>query len=907
MGEGVGGSGVPGEVDVVARCRAVVDAMAAGAPEPMSVAAFAADLATLPAGHPERGALAATMIVLLTNGGGHPRLSVLGELGPLLDMVRTAPAHLLAWPEARDSARAFQLVHEAQEQVIPVPAATAELDELAARHPGVTPTSAAIRTAQMSARLVTAGKRGDESTQRELVATFERLADHLGDVPRSGTLRDMGKAMQELFEAQRTQDWGAVVAVMDRMRDGAAAMGLDPATFTLPPGAKAMLDMSSDEPPTHTELTTDEVVAQYAVPGSGAAGKLTASYVLMGGGGGTDLDRIDRAIELTRQAASEPGPMQLIARSGIALNLYRKAEVLGTTEGLDEARAVLEDLVDDLRGLGGSAHPMWTDVHHQLALVKRRSGDEHGSGADELSGLFRFAHRALLESDPAVARDGLREAAHMGMELARARVRFADYAGAMDALDIGRGLMLFAEVEVLDLGAKLRAVGRADLADRWEAAGARVPGLRAEAIEVLVNAAGGIDGLLKRPSQADVRAALTTVDADALVYLVPAQEQQPGMALVVPREGPMAHLPLTFLSLHAEAGVERYLTALSRLSRELKPAAGEPFKDQLDELCEWAWRVAIGPLLERYFARDSARRGRVPRIVLIPMAGLAAIPWHAARNSEGTYAVELAAFSHAVSAREFCANAARPPVRLTSTGLVVGDPHTAGPAKDLPAARLEAYEVHRAFLRAAKYVGRRPNGTVSRSGPGTAEQVRSWLTAEAAHAGTVLHLACHGQFSSDERAAKACLLLAPGGPGESGELGADEIVSLLHSTPDRQVGLVVMAACHTGRSIHGYDEAYSLGTAFLAGGVRTVLSTQWAVPDEATSMLMYLFHHYLRTERVPPWQALRSAQLHMLRPETPVPDTMPAHLRELADGRELVSGGEHTGVVGWAGFVHGGH
>ncbi|MCG8915222.1 CHAT domain-containing protein [Actinokineospora sp. PR83] len=311
--------------------------------------------------------------------------------------------------------------------------------------------------------------------------------------------------------------------------------------------------------------------------------------------------------------------------------------------------------------------------------------------------------------------------------------------------------------------------------------------------------------------------------------------------------------------------------------------------------------MAIGPLLDRYFARGARERGRVPRIVLIPMAELAAIPWQAARNREGTYAVELAAFSQAVSAREFCVNAARPPVRLTSTGLVVGDPHTQGPAQDLPAARLEAFEVHRAFLRSAKYVGRRPNGSVSPSGAGTAEQVRAWLTADGPHAGAVLHLACHGQFTSDEQSAKACLLLAPDAAGTPGELAADEIVRLLHSTPDRRIGLVVMAACHTGRSIHGYDEAYSLGTAFLAGGARTVLSTQWAVPDGATSMLMYLFHHYLRAEKLPPWQALRTAQLHMLHPDTPLPDSLPAHLRELVGDRE------HAGVVGWAGFVHGGH
>jgi hypothetical protein len=376
---------------------------------------------------------------------------------------------------------------------------------------------------------------------------------------------------------------------------------------------------------------------------------------------------------------------------------------------------------------------------------------------------------------------------------------------------------------------------------------------------------------------------------------------------VVPREGPMAYLPLTYLNVRQEAEAEGYLDALSRLSRELSrelaPAVQSTFTDSLDDLCEWAWRVAIGPLLDRYFARNAEQRGRVPRIVLIPMAELADIPWQAARNPKGTYAVELAAFSQAVSAREFCLNAARPPVRLKSTGLVVGDPDTKGNARALPAARLEAFEIHRAFLYSAKYVGRRsdPEGSESPSGPGTAEQVRAWLTADGPQAGAVLHLACHGQFTSDDESAKACLVLTPDADGNPGELRADEIVRLLHSSPNRQIGLVVMAACHTGRSIHGYDEAYSLGTAFLAGGVRTVLSTRWAIPDEATSMLMYLFHHYLRTEKLPPWQALRAAQLCLVRPDTPLPDTMPASLRAFVSDRG------HAGVVGWAGFVHGGH
>ncbi|MET8996643.1 CHAT domain-containing protein [Amycolatopsis sp. NPDC004169] len=892
--------------ETVRRCRAVLDAMAAGAPEPADLARFRTDLGTLPAGDPRRSELAATMITLLTDGGGAPPTKVMADLGPLLDMVDSAPPHLLAWPQAQASARAFQLALDTQERRITAAAAGAELDELAARHGDFRPTLNAIETARKGIKLDIAFQRGDDSSKHGLIDQMGRMLDRIGDVPQAGPLRDIQAAVHELLDAHENSNWDAVPSLLARLRRSSEAAGLDPAGFAMPPEGEAMLKLLSDsESGSDSEseqLTTEEILRRHVRDGSGPAGKITAASILMRGWRETDPKPIELAIELLREAAAEPGPMRDVARHGIAVYLMRRAEVLGTLEGLDEAQEVLEDLIRDLRDdRGGSASPLWSDVHELLGHIKRRVGDQEGAGHVSFEAMYRFAHKALMESDPAIAREGLREAAALGMQIARHRVQVGDLRGALDALDAGRGLMLFAEVEMLDLVPRLRVAGRDDLVLRWEEEGPASPGLRTEAIDVLVNAAGGVDKLLKKSSPADIRAALRTVDADALVYLVPTDQQQPGLALVVPREGQMAYLPLSYLDVKQGAGAGDYLSALSRLSRELSPVAQAPFTDRLDNLCDWAWRVAIGPLLERYFARDAAKRGRVPRIVLVPMAELAAIPWQAARNREGTYALELAAFSLAVSAREFCANAARPPIRLTSTGLVVGDPDTAGSARDLPAARLEAFEIHKAFLRAAKYVGRRPSGTVSPSGPGTAAQVRSWLAADAPHAGAVLHLACHGQFSSEKRAAKASLVLAPDSAGAPGGLGADEIVRLLHSTPNRQIGLVVMAACHTGRSIHGYDEAYSLGTAFLAGGVRTVLSTQWAVPDDATSMLMYLFHHYLRAEKLPPWQALRAAQLCLIRPDTPMPETMPAHLRELAADRE------HTGVVGWAGFVHAGH
>jgi CHAT domain-containing protein len=175
----------------------------------------------------------------------------------------------------------------------------------------------------------------------------------------------------------------------------------------------------------------------------------------------------------------------------------------------------------------------------------------------------------------------------------------------------------------------------------------------------------------------------------------------------------------------------------------------------------------------------------------------------------------------------------------------------------------------------------------------------------------MLHLACHGYFKSGPQAV-AYLLLADDkaddeaddkadgdGNGDEGrgELRVDELVALMAKAPDRAVGLVVLAACNTGRAVYGYDEAYSLGTGFVAGGVRSVLSTLWSVPDIATSWLMYLFHHFLRHDRLPPWQALREAQMWMLDPARKVPPGMP---RELVPGPDA----NPAGVLNWAGFVH---
>lgn len=116
--------------------------------------------------------------------------------------------------------------------------------------------------------------------------------------------------------------------------------------------------------------------------------------------------------------------------------------------------------------------------------------------------------------------------------------------------------------------------------------------------------------------------------------------------------------------------------------------------------------------------------------------------------------------------------------------------------------------------------------------------------------------------------------------------------------PGGGLDLVCLAACWSNVSGRGYDEAYSLATAFLAAGARTVLGSLWPVPDEATSLLMYMAHHYLRRESASPAAALRQAQLWMLNPHRRPPPDMPA---QLANRVRMIRSQD---LAGWAGFTH---
>ncbi|GHD01579.1 hypothetical protein GCM10010313_14260 [Streptomyces violarus] len=571
-----------------------------------------------------------------------------------------------------------------------------------------------------------------------------------------------------------------------------------------------------------------------------------------------------------------------------------------------------------LKLTGGPHHPLWGGTGMTLARAYRLRGDEYTHDARTrrlnydasrrvgLACLRAAAWSSLLQSGTAHAAQTARLAGGQALDVARWCLADGAHADAVRALDAGRGLVLHAATVVTTVPDMLRELGRTELAQEWQAVGsAPEPGeemlmaaraavggpssrLRRRVLEALADSPRQ-HGLLDVPSPGDIGSALRAMGATAVVYLVPGDEDVAGLlgpphgsgaAVIVTADGSTDALELPDLTLDAPPLTTYRATGTPGRDAGGPPEAGtlpEPApspatsRAALEQVCAWAGTAVMEPLLSRL----PRGYGRVPSLVLVPMGDLGVVPWHAARvrgrrRSRG-YACEEVDISYLPSARLLCDVAARPAAGTRRT-LVVGNP-----TRDLHHAGEEAQAVHSVF---------HPEGDLLGPGAATPAAVTDWLRRQQ---GGLLHLACHGVVRQGERHS-AYLALS------GGRLAAEELTE--GATRYRGLDLVVLAACRTNVSGHGYDEAYSLSTAFLVAGARSVIGSLWPVPDEATSLLMYMTHHFMSHEGLPPGAALRSAQSWMLNERREAPPGMPDRLRARVghiDGDDLTA---------WAGFTH---
>lgn len=122
----------------------------------------------------------------------------------------------------------------------------------------------------------------------------------------------------------------------------------------------------------------------------------------------------------------------------------------------------------------------------------------------------------------------------------------------------------------------------------------------------------------------------------------------------------------------------------------------------------------------------------------------------------------------------------------------------------------------------------------------------------------VLHLATHGQFSSK---AEDTFILT-----WDGKLNVTEIENLLGGRNELRTGaieLLVLSACQTAKG----DNRAVLGLAGLAvkSGARATIASLWAVNDKSTADFMTEFYKQLAKSELTKSEALRQAQLSMLK------------------------------------------
>jgi CHAT domain-containing protein len=117
---------------------------------------------------------------------------------------------------------------------------------------------------------------------------------------------------------------------------------------------------------------------------------------------------------------------------------------------------------------------------------------------------------------------------------------------------------------------------------------------------------------------------------------------------------------------------------------------------------------------------------------------------------------------------------------------------------------------------------------------------------------SIVHLATHGQFSSDPR---QTFIVTDAGQ----TIDLSRLRSILQQGPSHSIDLMVLSACETATG----DRRAALGLAGTAirSGAGSTLASMWAVDDRATAKLMQKFYATLtQRERVSKAQALRVAQ-----------------------------------------------
>ena len=221
-------------------------------------------------------------------------------------------------------------------------------------------------------------------------------------------------------------------------------------------------------------------------------------------------------------------------------------------------------------------------------------------------------------------------------------------------------------------------------------------------------------------------------------------------------------------------------------------------------------------------------------LVIVPVGATHYVPFHALRRGGGDekYLIETREIVYSPSAAVWMSLTSKPQ-RKAKTALLIGFAD-----EQIPLVNREIAALKKIFPAAKTLIG---------------DDATFANYTENAPAADILHLACHGQFRS-ENPLFSSLHLA------DGSVTVRDIC-----TQNLNAELVTLSACETGlNKIFAGDEILGLARGFLAAGAKSLVLSLWTVSDEATTELMKNFYTNLqRGERVS--ASLRLAQLDFIK------------------------------------------
>jgi CHAT domain-containing protein len=293
-------------------------------------------------------------------------------------------------------------------------------------------------------------------------------------------------------------------------------------------------------------------------------------------------------------------------------------------------------------------------------------------------------------------------------------------------------------------------------------------------------------------------------------------------------------------------GAEKVRALVSRFRQSLERRESESDSEVWGAAL---YEVLLSPVLSSLHDGES--------LVFVPDGPLRALPFAALRNPyTGRYLIEEHVLAVAPSATLFVEELKRDSARSRVShldALVLGNPSfdrgLYPNLHDLPGSTVEAKAVAAVYGYAAEL----------RLGSGASKRIL--LKNAGKH--TVVHIASHALGNPDFPSLSR-LLLAPSS-GDDGSLFASEI----EQSRFPATRLVVLAACGTSLGTpEGREGTQSLGWAFLAAGVPSVIASLWNVDDVGTGRLLTEFHRIFYATHDAPG-SLRLAQLALLHGSNP--------------------------------------